>query len=134
MKLNLEVGTSTHRIRAYATGSVTINETAYHEPLLVMPEALIHPWSAPSVAELAPGDFDDLLAHEREIILLGTGRHQQFPDPRVAAAMARRGIGLEVMDTAAACRTYNVLMAEDRPVAAALFMIEDTTGEESQGR
>lgn len=125
MKLSLETGTSTHRIRAYATGSITVNETVHQQPLVVMPESLIVPWPAPPLDQLGVEDFRELEACERDIILLGTGARQRFPDPRLIAAMARRGIGLEVMDTAAACRTYNVLMAEDRRVAAALLLIED---------
>lgn len=124
MKLSLEKGTASHRIRAYDTGSIRINETDYDEPLIVMPETLITRWQAPPLAEMAAADFADLIEHEREIILLGTGRRQLFPPARLIADLARQGVGLEVMDTAAACRTYNVLMAEDRRVAAALLMIE----------
>ena len=125
MKLNREYGSASHRISAYDTGSVTINETTYREPLVIMPEALISPWQAPALAAMTAADFEPLLEEEREIILLGTGRRQHFPDARLVGEMARHGVGLEVMDTAAACRTYNVLMAEDRRVAAALFMIEE---------
>lgn len=124
MKLSLEKGTASHRIRAYGAGVITINETDYHEPLVVMPEALISPWTPPALDALRAEDFDSLIEHGREIVLLGTGQRQRFPPYRLLADMARRGIGLEIMDTAAACRTYNVLMAEDRRVAAALLMIE----------
>jgi uncharacterized protein len=124
MKLSLETGTSTHRIRAYSAGSITVNETVYEQPLVIMPEQLIAPWPVPPLEQLSADDFSALEAYERDIILLGTGARQRFPDPRVITTLARRGIGLEVMDTAAACRTYNVLMAEDRRVAAALLMIE----------
>lgn len=126
MKLNLETGSATHRIRAYDTGSVTINETRYTDSLIVMPEALVHPWQAPAPGDLAAADLESLVDAGCEIILLGTGRRQQFPAARLMADMASRGIGLEAMDTAAACRTYNVLMAEDRHVAAALMMIEES--------
>lgn len=124
MKLTLETGTSSHRIRSYDTGVIRINETEYREPLIVMPEALVCPWEPPALEALSAAHFETLLEQEREIILLGTGRNQQFPHPRLIADLARQGVGLEVMDTAAACRTYNVLMAEDRRVAAAMFMIE----------
>jgi len=124
MKLSLELGSATHRIHAYGEGVITINETEYDQPLVVMPELVITPWSPPAVKDLQSIDFTAIDDHDREILLLGTGRHQHFPDARLIADMAHRGIGLEVMDTAAACRTYNVLMAEERRVAAALFMIE----------
>ncbi len=124
MELHREIGAASNRIRAYDTGSVTVNETVYREPLVIMPEELISPWAAPALNEITADDFAALVERDREIVLLGTGRHQQLPDTRLIAAMARQGVGLEIMDTAAACRTYNVLMAEDRRVAAALLMIE----------
>lgn len=125
MKLNLETGSATHRIRAYDPGSVTVNDTRYTEPLVVMPEALVHPWAPPALTDMTVADLETLTDAGCEIILLGTGRWQRFPAARLIADMAHRGVGLEVMDTAAACRTYNVLMAEDRRVAAALMMIEE---------
>jgi hypothetical protein len=69
---------------------------------------------------LRPEDFDALLDLRREIVLLGTGRRQRFPHPRLTMALARAGVGVEVMDTAAACRTYNILMSEGRRVLAAI--------------
>jgi uncharacterized protein len=65
------------------------------------------------------------LTLEPEIVLLGTGRRQQFPHPRLTQALLEQGVGVEVMDTAAACRTYNVIMLEGRRVAAALLLIAD---------
>jgi uncharacterized protein len=64
---------------------------------------------------------------QTEVVLLGTGRQQRFPSMQLMAALSRKGIGLEPMDTAAACRTYNVLMSEDRRVAAALLLIEPSS-------
>ena len=124
MKLSLDTGTASHLIRHYEAGGITINETVYTRDLIVMPEAVIEEWPSAPVADLVPEHFEALEGHDREILLLGTGRVQRFPPARLIAEMARRGIGLEVMDTAAACRTYNVLMSEDRRVAAALMMIE----------
>jgi uncharacterized protein len=122
MKLSLDKGTASHRISHYDALGVTINETVYTRDLIVMPESLITDWASAPVEELTLAHFDALTGHDREIVLLGTGPHQAFPPARLMAAFARYGIGLEVMDTAAACRTYNVLMAEDRRVAAALIM------------
>jgi uncharacterized protein len=82
------------------------------------------------IAGLAPGGFDALtdadfaalLAHNPEIVLLGTGATLRFPGPRLTRALAQAGVGLEVMDTAAACRTFNILAAEGRKVVAALMI------------
>jgi uncharacterized protein len=124
VKLSLDTGTASHLIRHYEAGGITINETVYTRDLIVMPEAVIDDWASAPVSELTPEHFDALAGHDREILLLGTGRAQHFPPARLMAALARQGIGLEVMDTPAACRTYNVLMSEDRRVAAALMMID----------
>lgn len=125
MKLSLDKGTGSYLIRAYGPGRITINETEYTRDLIVLPEALIPDWDSVPVAELTTDHFTALDEYEPEIILLGTGREQRLPQTRLIAQFSRRGIGLEAMDTAAACRTYNVLMSEDRRVAAALMMIED---------
>lgn len=125
MKLSLDKGTGSYMIRAYGPGRITINDTDYTRDLIVLPEALIPDWESTVVAELTMEHFAILDEHEPEIILLGTGRRQRLPQAHLIARFARRGIGLEAMDTAAACRTFNVLMSEDRRVAAALMMIED---------
>lgn len=124
MKVSLDTGSASHRIRAYGEGSITINEDVYTSDLIVMPEHIVPEWASAPVAELTPGHLEVIEPYEPEIVLLGTGREQHFPPMQLMAALSRRGIGLETMDTAAACRTYNVLMSEDRRVAAALLMIE----------
>jgi len=128
MKLSLDTGTASHLIRAYGEGSVTINETVYERDLIVMPESIVEDWQSAPVEQLTSAHFDPIADYGPEIVLLGTGREQRFPAARLTAELARRGIGLEVMDTAAACRTYNVLMSEDRRVAAALMMIGGGAG------
>jgi uncharacterized protein len=124
MKISLDTGTASYLIRSYAEGSVQVNETVYTQDLIVMPEEVIAPWPSAPVSELTPEHFDAVHPHEPEIVLLGTGRRQTFPPARLLASLGRQGMGLEVMDTPAACRTFNVLMSEDRRVAAALMMIE----------
>ncbi|MEX0606953.1 MAG: Mth938-like domain-containing protein [Halofilum sp. (in: g-proteobacteria)] len=124
MKVSLETGSASHRIRAYDEGSVTVNQDVYTSDLIVMPEAIVTEWANAPVAELTPDHLAVIAPYEPEIVLLGTGRRQRFPSAQLMADLARKGIGLEAMDTAAACRTYNVLMSEDRRVAAALLLIE----------
>ena len=111
------------QIQAYGPGKLTVNAEILTHSFIVSPERLIRDW--------APQTFEDL-THEHlsvaaelrpEILILGTGARQRFPHPEVIGQLQSQGIGVEVMDTAAACRTYNVLVSERRRVAAALFMI-----------
>lgn len=124
MKIHLETGAGMHIIRNYGPGHVTIDDTAYHASLILSPEAMIPDWAPQTLAELRAENLLEALTLEPEVVLLGTGQRLSFPPAEVRAALAGTGVGLEVMDTAAACRTYNILMGEGRRVAAALLMIE----------
>ena len=79
-------------------------------------------WNVTSVEDLSTGAFDTIAALQPELVLLATGDQQRFPIPALMAYLPSRGIGLEVMTSAAACRTYNVLVAEDRRVALAVIL------------
>jgi uncharacterized protein len=85
-------------------------------------DAVLPDWRPPDVDRLSIADFDALLALSPEVVLLGTGSRQRIPPPSLYAEFAARGIGLEVMDNRAACRTYNVLLGEARDVAVALML------------
>lgn len=102
-------------------GWFAVNGARYATNLIVLPERVLA-WRAVSFAALAPEDFDLLLAHSPEIVLLGTGERQRFPAPPLLRPLVEARIGVEVMDLAAACRTFNILVAEDRRVAAALLI------------
>lgn len=128
MKVSLDTGTASHLIKAYGAGSIQINETVYHRDLIVMPESIEPEWASAPITELTTDHFAAVQAYAPEILLLGTGETQISPPARLMAELGRQGMGLEVMDTAAACRTYNVLMSEDRRVAAALMMIQTGHG------
>ena len=128
MKVSLDTGTASHLIKAYGAGSIQINETVYHRDLIVMPESIEPEWASAPITELTTDHFAAVQAYAPEILLLGTGETQIFHPARLMAELGRQGMGLEVMDTAAACRTYNVLMSEDRRVAAALMMIQTGHG------
>lgn len=123
MKLSLDDNSARYTIRAYGPGHVVINEETIRASVVVLPERLLRDWPPATFEELTAEHIERLLALEPEIILLGTGGRMHFPHPRTLAAAAAQGVGLEVMDTAAACRTYNILAAESRNVAAALLMI-----------
>jgi uncharacterized protein len=106
---------------AYGEGYVAVNHRKYEENLIVLPESLAPGWSTATVATLAAEDMDKLLALGTDIVLLGTGSRLRFPAGALLRPFAPAGIGLEVMDLQAACRTYNILAAEGRKVAAALL-------------
>ena len=121
LKLHSETRTGINFITACDGAFVQVNETRHGTPLIVLAQQLIDTWQPASFDTLAPEHFTALAELGVEIILLGTGAKQRFPDPRLARRLMEKRIGLEVMDTAAACRTYNILVSEGRSVAAALL-------------
>lgn len=141
MQFNQEIDITRHAIRSYAPGKVTItlpiqlsdvNPDVENTPKLqtrtltqsaiITPQKLISDWPPQRLEQLEKAHFDMLLNLDMEIILLGTGHVLQWPDFAIIERFAEKGIGLEVMDTSAACRTYNILMYEGRKVAAALLI------------
>lgn len=123
MKFAEDDPASGYLIQGYAVGSIRIGGQDYREGLLITPQRLAPGWGPESAAELRAEHIDDLLTADPQVIVLGTGRHQVFPDITVYAAGLARGVGIEIMDTGAACRTYNILVGEGRRVAAGLLMI-----------
>ena len=100
-----------------------VNERMLERSFALAPDRLIEDWAAPATAAaLEPAHLDALLALAPELLVLGTGQRQVFPSPAVMAACLTRGIGIEVMDNAAAARTYNVLAGEGRKVVVALLL------------
>ena len=87
-----------------------------------MPDRLITDWTPVNTDDLTADHFEELIEFEPEVVILGTGEHLHFPHPSVTAELLTQGIGVEVMDTSAACRTYNVLLSEGRQVVAALLL------------
>lgn len=114
--------TSRHRITAYGPQTVTVNETVYHQSLVLTADAVHSPWPVTSLRELDAEAFEPVLASNPAVVLLGTGTQQQFPEARIYGLFGERGIGLEVMDNGALCRTFNILVAEDRAVTAAIIL------------
>jgi uncharacterized protein len=108
-------------VQAYAPGRIRIAGRDYPGPLIVTPGRVLDDWAPPAPERLRPADLDPLLALEPEVLLLGTGARQCLPPAATLAAARSRGIGLEVMDTGAACRTYNILLSEGRRVVAGLL-------------
>ena len=120
MKLQLEQATGRYIFTSSGRGYVVVNHDRYEYPLLVMGDAL-QPWKATAFEGLTAEHFAELLAWKPEIVLLGTGATLRFPERGLTAALAAKCVGLEIMDTRAACRTFNVLAAEGRRVLAAVF-------------
>ncbi|MEK7261869.1 MAG: Mth938-like domain-containing protein [Pseudomonadota bacterium] len=125
MKIQFDAGgTGQNFIHAYGPGQVTINQQAHRRSLLVTPSRLITDWPPQSFSDLLERHFDQIRELDPEVVVLGTGARLQFPRTADTRALIQANIGLEVMDTGAACRTYNILMQDGRRVAAALLMIE----------
>ena len=121
MKLHSTRDTALNTVTAYGEGWLEINAQRYGHALLVQPERPLEAWAPVRFEDLAPEHFEAIAAHAPDVVLLGTGSVQRFPHPRLVAALAARRIGVEAMDTRAACRTYNILMVEGRRVLAALL-------------
>ena len=121
MKLHAEKGSGNY-IQSLAAGSVHINGTRYQGNLIVAPERIVTGWAPRPIAELTLEDFAAALDLGPELILFGTVDTHRFPSNPLPTAIMTRGVGFETMTTAAACRTYNVLAAEDRRVVAALLV------------
>jgi len=121
MKLHLSQTAGINTITAYGDDYVQVNLTRHTQSLIVLPDA-VHPWPALAADHLVAAHFAELAALRPEMVLLGTGQHQRFPAPALYADLLAAGIGLEVMDTGAACRTFNILVAEGRRAAAALIL------------
>jgi uncharacterized protein len=120
VKLHATRATGVNTITGYGEGYVMVNGERRASSVVVLPDR-IEPWERKEFSQLTEADFQFLQGLGVEIVLLGTGARQRFPHPRLTAPLAQAGIGLEVMDTQAACRTYNILVAEERKVAAALL-------------
>lgn len=122
MKFSLDQPSTAHVVRAYGPGVLRIGDRSYDASLIVTATTLIERWRPRRMEDLALDDLEPALLLRPEVLLVGSGQRQKFPDPAILAALYRARVGFEIMDTGAACRTYNVLVAEGRNVAAALIV------------
>ena len=122
MQINREEGTVSNAITAYAAGEIRMRDRVFRASLIATRETVIEEWNPAAVESLGIGDFARLLELAPDVVILGTGPKQRIPPPELFAAFAARRIGLEVMETGAACRTYNLLLSEFREVALALIV------------
>jgi uncharacterized protein len=121
MKFHLTRPDGRNLLTGYGPGFVAVNGVQHRSSVIVTADQVL-PWAVEGPQALTEAVFTGLATLAVEILLLGTGLRLSFPHPRLTQPLRDAGIGLEVMDTAAACRTYSILLAEDRRVAAALLV------------
>lgn len=121
MKLHQASQEQIFQFTAIETSLVKINHQPYQGNLILKTNEIIENWTSHSFEDLDEQDFEVLAKQGIQIVLLGTGRKLRFPPPKLLRPIAEAGVGLEVMDLAAACRTFNILAQEGRSVAAALL-------------
>ena len=101
---------------------ITVNENAYERSFLLAPDRVEENWPVTDAKQLAAADIEPILAMQPELVLLGTGTRQVFPPATFMAGLLQRGVGIEVMDNAAAARTYDLLAGEGRRVVVAFIL------------
>ena len=121
MKFTLEAP-SAASVRRISATEIVIGDHVWTEPVALSAAGVIPEWRPAPVEQLSVDDLAPVIATGAELIIVGTGSRQILPNRDLMFAMARRGVGLEMMDTAAAARTFNVLLSEGRSVAAVLYV------------
>ena len=125
MKLHSSNTQQYQTVTGYFPGGVEINAQPFDYSLLVLPEKAPQPWPVARFTDLNAEHFEQLLAEAPDVVILGTGERQRFVHPRLSAPLTSKQIGVECMDTNAACRTYNILMGEGRKALLALIIEKD---------
>ncbi|GAB0148897.1 Mth938-like domain-containing protein [Marichromatium sp. PS1] len=121
MKFAQTEDADSNRVQGYGPEGTQIRDRRYTYALLVSAERLDPDWGPARAEALTPEHIAALLEGDPQVIVIGTGARQVFPDPAVYREAIARGVGVEFMDTGAACRTFNILLAEDRRVVAGLL-------------
>jgi uncharacterized protein len=121
MKLTLDANPRVTLVRSYSNGELRVGEQVFHRSCILTPDQVVPDWRPTKVEDLEARDLEALFAMKPELVLLGTGDRQRFPSVQIRGAFVHAGVGLETMDLGAACRTFNVLVQEERKVCAALL-------------
>lgn len=121
MKFTQENSQGSNVFSNYGGGALTVNDVEHQNSLLIFPD-LLRDWPVTNATELQISDFEIFVERRPDIMILGTGATQQFPSIELRRELAKLQIQLDVMDTAAACRTYNLLVSEDRNIGAAVIV------------
>jgi uncharacterized protein len=122
MSLTLDDNHAKFQIRAYQPGIIQVNNETYNQSLIVSSKQLIEKWSPQTISELTLEHLKIATALKPAVLIIGTGEVLQFPNLDLYGDLINEGIGVEIMDSSAACRTYNVLTAENRNVVAAIII------------
>jgi uncharacterized protein len=131
MKLHSTPTQHYQTVTAYDDSGIEINAVRFMHSLIVLPEVAPVAWEPTSFDALTAENFAALDAAQPDVVILGTGNRQRFVHPKLIASLTARRIGVECMDNQAACRTYNILMAEGRKVALALILDGSESGRNS---
>ncbi len=128
MKIQLETSEQ-NLISHYGPGSISVNGTEYTNNILITANAVFDNWFSGKLSDLSANHFaelwsDDFVGERPEILLFGTGSQHTFPAMSLLVELKKHNLAVEVMNTRAACRTYSVLVGENRPVAAALLQLD----------
>jgi uncharacterized protein len=122
MRITQDLSSNVNVIRGYGRGELRINDQVFHNTLIVAATVILPQPALADVADLAMEHAARILEFEPELVLVGTGHRQVFPAAAFGAQFLKSGIGYEAMDTGAACRTFNVLVGEQRRVVALLML------------
>jgi len=122
MKLHSSNTEKYQTVTGYDRHGVEINAQRYDYSVLVMPETAPRPWDVTRFEDLSAAHFEQIAADKPDVVILGTGEKQRFVHPRLITSLSSQRIGVESMDSHAACRTYNILMGEGRKVTLALII------------
>ena len=122
MKLQSDPHSGANTITGYGDGYIEINKIPYSHAVLLSSDGEILEWAVKSFEELSPADFTQMATLKPELIIIGTGKRQRFPKPELLKTLIDAKLGFEVMDSQAACRTYNILVGEGRQVLLALIV------------
>ncbi|MGU9957406.1 MAG: Mth938-like domain-containing protein [Arenicellales bacterium WSBS_2016_MAG_OTU3] len=125
MKFHLHNSASINLIRSITDQEIRIANDTHTNSLVIAPDTLISPWPVASIAELNEGIVAQLLHLKPELVLIGTGKKQRFPDMKMFASLHQQNIGVEVMNSSAACRTYNILAGDGRQVVAGIILDQE---------
>ena len=129
MKLHAQAPSSLNTVTGYGPDHIDVNRVRHAGALVLTPQGPVQPWEAGRLDQLEAGHFAAVLAQDPELVLIGTGPTQRFLPPALTLPLAQARIGFEVMDSAAACRTFNILVAEGRRVVAAFVATGTTPGD-----
>ena len=122
MKFAEDHNSARYKISGYDDKGVRVNNRLFDTSFVLSPMELIEDWSPATYADFNASHLDALYTLKPDVVLLGTGKVQVFPPPDILKRLAKEHIGFEIMNTQAACRTFNVLMSEDRKVVAGIFI------------